>query len=286
VQAGADRGRTGRPGVDATAFRAVLGQWPSGVAVVTTLAPDGSWHGMTASSFSSVSLDPPLVSICLAKTATSHDLITASGLFAVNILAKDQVEVGKRFAGMVEGVTDRFAGVATTTARTGAPLLPDVLGWVDCEVRHAYAGGDHTIFVGEVLAADAPRTAPPLLYHSRTWGQFADVLPEEVRLTRERAATTLNLTGDDLAPPGKGPVTLVDPGTATPAQVRDRVRAVVAATRPREVRIRLSAANPMAPASLLTALRSGLTVVEVGDGAIDSGIAAALLQGLDVRTVT
>ncbi|MGB0102216.1 MAG: flavin reductase [Nocardioides sp.] len=163
--------------VDPATFRSVLAQWPSGVTVVTTLV-DGVRHGMTASSFSSVSLDPPLVSVCLDRGLYSHELIASSGVFGVNVLAKDQAEVARRFAGMVPEVADRFAGESWTAAHTGAPLLDSSLGWLDCRVVHEYPGGDHTIFVGEVVAGhSAPRTAP-LLFHSRSWGQFADVLPD------------------------------------------------------------------------------------------------------------
>lgn len=168
--------------VDATTFRDVMAQWPSGVTVVTTLSGDAAWHGMTASSFSSVSLDPPLVSICLSRTLYSHQLIADSGVFGVNVLAKDQTDVGRRFAGMDPGVEDRFAGETWTTAATGAPLLDSALGWFDCRVVHAYPGGDHTIFVGEVLAGQAARRSAPLLFHSRGWGQFADVLPDVATL--------------------------------------------------------------------------------------------------------
>ncbi len=165
-------------GVDAATFRNVLGQWPSGVTVVTTLV-DGRWHGMTASSFSSVSLDPPLVSVCLAKALWTHGLIEGSGVFAVNILAKDQAPLGMLFAGQRPEVTDRFEGLAARSATTGAPVLADALGWLDCRVRHAYDGGDHTIFVGEVVEAATPRVTAPLLFHSRAWGQFADLLPDD-----------------------------------------------------------------------------------------------------------
>ena len=168
--------------VDSTTFRDVMAQWPSGVTVVTTLAGDATWHGMTASSFSSVSLDPPLVSICLSRHLYSHQLIAESGVFGVNVLAKDQTDLGRRFAGMDPEVEDRFAGESWTTAATGAPLLDSALGWFDCKVVHAYPGGDHTIFVGEVLAGRAARRSAPLLFHSRGWGQFADVLPDVATL--------------------------------------------------------------------------------------------------------
>ena len=169
--------------VDPGTFRDVMAQWPSGVTVVTTLE-DGTWHGLTASSFSSVSLDPPLVSVCLDRRLYSHGLISAGGVFGVNVLAKDQAEVARRFAGMVPGleVADRFDGENWTTASTGVPLLDSALGWLDCRVVHEYPGGDHTIFVGEVLAGHAARRTAPLLFHSRGWGQFADVLPDVATL--------------------------------------------------------------------------------------------------------
>lgn len=164
--------------IDPDTFRSVLAQWPSGVSVVTTVAGDG-WHGMTASSFSSVSVDPPLILVCLNRRIQTHALIEASGVFAVSVLAKDQTMTGRRFAGQ-EGVTDRFADGAWQTRVTGAPVLTDAVGWLDCRVVHAYAGGDHTIFVGAVLGASTERIVAPLLFHSRAWGQLADVLPDEV----------------------------------------------------------------------------------------------------------
>lgn len=164
--------------VDPATFRDVMAQWPSGVTIVTTLDADGERKGMTASSFSSVSLTPPLVSVCLLKSLYTHRLISESGVFGVNVLAKDQQEVARRFAGMLPGVEDRFEGESWTIAETGASLLDSALGWVDCRVVHAYEGGDHTIFVGEVVAAHNARRSAPLLFHSRGWGQFADVLPD------------------------------------------------------------------------------------------------------------
>jgi flavin reductase (DIM6/NTAB) family NADH-FMN oxidoreductase RutF len=184
--------------VDAALFRDVLGQWPSGVTVVTTLA-DGTWHGMTASSFSSVSADPPLVSVSLLKKIYTHELFQNSGVFGVNILAKDQTEVGKRFAGMNPEITDRFEGLDVVTAETGVPLLTQSVAWLDCRIVHRYDGGDHTIFVGEVVAAEVTRQTGPLLYHSRNWGQFADQLPEQATIRDTGLAAAIaarGLSGD------------------------------------------------------------------------------------------
>jgi flavin reductase (DIM6/NTAB) family NADH-FMN oxidoreductase RutF len=197
--------------VDRALFRSVLAQWPSGVSVVTTLAEAGSNgaaptaghhatpqrrpHGMTASSFSSVSLDPPLVSVCLGNHLPSRALVEQAGVFAISFLGKDQADIGQRFAGMQPGVTDRFAGGNWITAATGCPVLGDATGWLDCKVVHAYPGGDHTIFVGEVIAAGTPRISAPLLFHSRAWGQLADPLPDDIVMS------VLDHPADDLLPP-------------------------------------------------------------------------------------
>jgi flavin reductase (DIM6/NTAB) family NADH-FMN oxidoreductase RutF len=201
-------------GVDAAAFRAALAQWPTGVTIVTTLHDDGSWQGMTASSFSSVSLDPPLVSVCLARSVHSHDVLAKAGVFAVSILAKDQADLGQRFARYDPAHPDRFAGGTWTTAETGCAVQPEAMGWLDCRVVHRYDGGDHTIFVGEVVAADTPRQSSPLLYHSRTWGQLADVLPDHVLLT------DLDLFSPD-CPDLSVPVTDIAPGVAALRAVPD-----------------------------------------------------------------
>lgn len=141
--------------VDPATFRDVMAQWPSGVTVVTTLDSDGERKGMTASSFSSVSLTPPLVSVCLLKTLYTHRLISDSGVFGVNVLAKDQQEVARKFAGMVPGVEDRFEGDSWSTAVTGVSLLDDALGWVDCRVVHERPEVVAKALLGIALGADA-----------------------------------------------------------------------------------------------------------------------------------
>ncbi|MDJ0382181.1 flavin reductase [Streptomyces sp. G-G2] len=167
--------------IDETTFRQVLSRWPSGVGIVTTAGEEG-WHGMTASSFSSVSLAPPLVLVCLAQGIRSHDLLIRNGVFAVNVLGRDHLALGRRFAGMEPGVTDRFAAGDWLPGATGSPVLTDSAAWVDCRVLHRYPGGDHSIFLGEVVAAGVPRITSPLLFHSRSWGQLADPLPDRVDL--------------------------------------------------------------------------------------------------------
>jgi len=162
---------------DAELYKNLMAQWASGVTVVTT-ACDGEWQGLTVSSFTSVSLQPPMVLVCIGQELPARACIERSGAFAVSILSAEQLEWGLRFAGLLPGITDRFAGIACTTAATGSPILPDVLGWLDCRVRHVYPGGDHTIFVGEVLQGEALEPAGrPLLYYHRQWGDFS-ALPD------------------------------------------------------------------------------------------------------------
>jgi flavin reductase (DIM6/NTAB) family NADH-FMN oxidoreductase RutF len=158
--------------VDAQDFKNALAHWATGVTVVTTRS--GDRHiGITASSLTSLSLEPPQILICVARKLYTHAAILESGVFAVNILNVEQVEWGMRFAGMIPENGDRFEDIDFDTATTGCAILPGVLGWLDCTVRQAYDGGDHTIFVGEVVAAGF-ENGPPLLYFNRHWRQLSD----------------------------------------------------------------------------------------------------------------
>jgi flavin reductase (DIM6/NTAB) family NADH-FMN oxidoreductase RutF len=158
--------------IDPQIFRETLAQWASGVTIVTSIH-NGQRVGITASSFSSVSLEPPRVLICVAKRLHTHKVILESQVFAVNILATTQQDWGMRFAGLLPEAADRFAGIDFFTAKTGCPLLPDVLGWLDCRLAAAHDGGDHTIFVGDVVAADAAGAGSPVLYYKRQWRELA-----------------------------------------------------------------------------------------------------------------
>ncbi|MBK8051581.1 MAG: flavin reductase [Anaerolineales bacterium] len=155
-------------------FKNVLAHWASGVTIVTTVA-DGAPIGITASSLTSVSIDPPQVLICVGRRLFTHAAILKSGVFAANILGAEHVEWGKRFAGLAPESSDRFHDIAWTKAVTGSAILPGVLAWVDCRVRHAYDGEDHSIFVGEVVAAGAQGGPAPLLYFNRNWRQLAEL---------------------------------------------------------------------------------------------------------------
>jgi flavin reductase (DIM6/NTAB) family NADH-FMN oxidoreductase RutF len=155
--------------LDADTFRSVLGRFASGVTIVTVRDGDGRDHGMTVSAFSSVSLVPPLVLVCIEQTATTHDPLLASPHFAVNILAADQEPLSRRFASDDE--EKRFDGVGYTRGITGAVLLDDVLAYLECERVGEHPAGDHTIIVGEVQAAVA-NPDRPLLYYRGGYAQL------------------------------------------------------------------------------------------------------------------
>lgn len=127
-------------------FRDVLGLFCSGVTVVTSIAGEGP-VGMTCQSFSSVSLDPPLVMFCAAKTSRTWPQVRQAGFFCVNILADGQAEVSDAMA--VQG-PEKYAGTTWRPASTGAPLLDGVLGYVDCSIHAVHEAGDHYIVIGSV----------------------------------------------------------------------------------------------------------------------------------------
>ncbi|PJF32723.1 MAG: hypothetical protein CUN52_00215 [Phototrophicales bacterium] len=158
--------------IDPQLFKQAMSQWASGVTIITTRLPDGEIKGMTASSFTSVSMNPYLILICVAKKLYTHEVLLHSDVFAVNILNSAQIEIAQIFAGMRPDITDRFAHVGYTTADTGAPILPDVSGWLDCRKYQTIDAGDHTIFIGEVVSAYGATDKAPLVYFNRQWGSF------------------------------------------------------------------------------------------------------------------
>lgn len=155
--------------IDPFEFRRILGHWVTGVAIVAVRDGDGQPRGFTANAFSSLSLEPPLVLVCVDRAGHSHDCIRDAGAFAVSVLGADAEALARRFA--ETDAADRFQGVDWTTSASGAPVLGDALAWVDCSVVHEYPGGDHTIFVGSVLAADAV-DREPLVYFRGGYGRF------------------------------------------------------------------------------------------------------------------
>jgi flavin reductase (DIM6/NTAB) family NADH-FMN oxidoreductase RutF len=119
---------------------------------VVTTVHEGKLRGVTVSAFSSVSLNPPLVLVCIANESESKEWIAESGVFAVNILSDEQEFLSERFAARAPIVNTHFDGVPYHTALTGSPLLADSLAWYDCHVEATYDGGDHTIYIGRVEA--------------------------------------------------------------------------------------------------------------------------------------
>jgi flavin reductase (DIM6/NTAB) family NADH-FMN oxidoreductase RutF len=156
---------------DSTAFRAVLGKFATGVTVVTTCQGPHR-HGITVNAFCSVSLDPPLVLICVERTSRVHDVLKESGVFAVNFLAENQEALSACFAGNSAERYTGFCGAASHVVATGAPVLDSCLGFVDCTIVDAYPGGDHTIFLGRVEALSSTNQQPLLYYHSQ-YGRLA-----------------------------------------------------------------------------------------------------------------
>lgn len=146
---------------DTRLFRDVMGHYPTGVTVVTTIS-DGKPIGMVANSFVSVSLSPPLVSFCPAKGSATWEQIEQAGHFCVNFLHRDQEALSRRFA--ARG-TDRFAGVEWTLTPGGAPRLLGSVAWVDCAVHDQVNAGDHVIALGRVRELDVVSGAAPLVFY-------------------------------------------------------------------------------------------------------------------------
>lgn len=156
--------------MDPDEFRRILGHFATGVTIVTADL-DGEPVGMAANAFSSVSLDPPLVLFCAAKSSSTWPRIRESGSYAVNILGEHQEEVCRRFA--TKGA-DRFADVVFHTAATGAPVISDSIAFVDCTIEAEHDAGDHTIVVGRVIELGLLREdAPPLLFHRGAYPRLA-----------------------------------------------------------------------------------------------------------------
>ncbi len=153
---------------DPEQLRSAMRQWATGVAIVTA-SHNGISHGMTVSSFTSVSLTPPQVLISLAQDTRTHALVRESKFFGVTLLAQGQQDKSDRFAGRIPDDQERLAGLETFSLETGVPLLKDGLANFDCRVIATFTSGTHTIFIGAVLAAQSHPEADPLLYYNREY---------------------------------------------------------------------------------------------------------------------
>ncbi len=151
---------------DSTHFRHALSQFATGVTIITTRLEDGSFLGLTASSFNSVSLTPPLVLWSLSQGAQSLPAFSGNTHYVINVLAADQVALAERFA---RRVANRFEGVEYALSHTGLPILKGAVAWFECHNRSRYPEGDHVIFVGEVERCAAQAQAA-LLFHNGRFG--------------------------------------------------------------------------------------------------------------------
>jgi flavin reductase (DIM6/NTAB) family NADH-FMN oxidoreductase RutF len=169
-------GSEGALSIDPNEFRGIIGRFATGVTVVTA-AHDGRFHGMTANAVTSVSLEPPMLLVCVAKTAHAHALITQSRAFAVNILGEEQEAVSSLFAQRSEPEAGRLQGAGFTIGGTGSPLLDDCAAYLECRVTEVFEGGDHSIFLGEVVAESIGNDGAPLVFFRGRYRSLSDEPP-------------------------------------------------------------------------------------------------------------
>lgn len=191
--------------IDSHTFRSVLGHFPTGVAAITAVGADGAPVGMAVGSFTSVSLDPPLVAFLPDRGSTTFPRIRQAGSFCVNVLAGDQESVCRSFA--AKG-SDKYAGISWRPAGSGAPMIDGAVAWIDCDIDTIHDAGDHFIVVGRVRELKAETDRRPLLFFQGGYGRFSSPsrsapaepdLLEQLRLLdaarpeMERVATELDM---------------------------------------------------------------------------------------------
>ena len=155
-------------------LRNVMGEFATGVTAVTLDSEPR--HGITVNAFTSVSLDPPLVLVCLDHDTEAHEKLASGDAtgYCVNLLSADQQVLGEHFAGMTDGDVDPFAEHTTETAATGAPVFSESLGYVDCSIHEAVEAGDHTIYIGAVEAAELLESdRDALTFYESEWGRIS-----------------------------------------------------------------------------------------------------------------
>ncbi len=154
--------------LDPEQLRRAMRAWTTGVTVVTAIH-EGQRYGMTVNSFTSISLEPPLISVALKKLTHTHELIEKSGEFAITILSTDQGDLSDRFAGKMPEFTDRFEGVETDKLIIDAPLIKGGAAYFNCHVVNSIPVGENTLFIAEVIAAQGEGENEPLVYHNRVY---------------------------------------------------------------------------------------------------------------------
>lgn len=157
------------PPLDPTLFRHVLGHYPTGVSIVTTLLADGSPAGMVVGSFTSVSLDPPLVGFFPARNSGSWARISTASRFCINVLGDNQEELCRRFASRIE---NKFEGISHAKSEFGMPVLDQSLAWVDCSLYALHDAGDHVFVLGQVDALGAGDSGSPLIFFRGGYGRY------------------------------------------------------------------------------------------------------------------
>ena len=160
--------------ISSDTLKNIMRNYPTGVTVVTTVY-NNEYYGLTVNSFTSLSLDPPLVLVAIDKRLASHEAIDKSNVYAVNILSDDLKELAVRFATAPR--EDRFKGLKIRTARTGSPISEGSIAYLDCRVTAKYPGGDHTIFIGEVVDAQVMNNKLPLIYYNRGYYTIKQATP-------------------------------------------------------------------------------------------------------------
>ena len=160
--------------ISADDFRHVLGHFAAGVTVITTADGEGRATGLTATAFTSVSLDPPLVLICVSHKSQSYPTLLERGSFAVNFLRRDQEDISRRFA---TTRLDKFDGVPYRMSALNHPVLTEAIGHVECVTVNQHVEGDHTVLIGRVEACDTAIGGEPLVYFRGKYAGLGEVIP-------------------------------------------------------------------------------------------------------------
>ena len=160
--------------LDSEKLRSAMRAWSAGVTVVTAVY-EGIKHGMTVNSFTSISLDPAMITISMRGSTFTHDLVFKSRAFGLTILSAKQSHISDIFAGKIPEAIDRFANLQTEALVTGSPLIAGGLAWLDCSVVETFTAGENTLFIAKVLAARDMNHELPLIYHDRKYWNLSSL---------------------------------------------------------------------------------------------------------------
>ena len=158
--------------IDRDQFKEVVSKFASGVTVVTT-ADERGFHGVTVSSFCSLSLDPPLILLCVDRQIQSNHMITTAPSFMVNILSRGQTFIAEQFSGQTPLADPTFSRVPHSLSESGLPILSDAVAWLECDTWNSYPGGDHTVFVGQVRNGGRGAQDDPLIFFNREFTELS-----------------------------------------------------------------------------------------------------------------